>query len=496
MRAQMQTVREPRGAARLAGAPRVARMALCITVVASLAGPPAAAAAALDRWVPEQELRSWNHLLENISPIEPKNPGDAPPLRGVVVAALHRKDPDYYFHWIRDSAEVMRTVDRAFLQGRPYGQRALFEALFGDFLRLSRRLQQTPSRYGLGEPRYTVSGEVDPLPWSRPQFDGPALRVLAVLDYLKAEESAQLADPARHALAIEVLLTDLDFLTTVWNQRGFDAWEEFRADSYSTRLVQLAALERGAAWLEAHAPGRGQPVQYRDCANRLDVLLDDHWDPARRYIKAQLAVVETDGYTAKATDLDSEVIMAVVDADRDGFRHSVLDDRVQATVVALESLFRTSYSINRRGDVGLAYGRYAGDAYFGGNAWYFITAYYASFYYRLAARLQAGAPVTVTTRNLPFLRSALPPAAAAQLMAGATLEPGSPLHAAAARAFVVRGDGVLARLQVHTPADGQLYEQIGRIRGTPVSSRGIAWSHAALLTAFMDRAVAVGVAPR
>jgi glucoamylase len=464
-------------------------------MIASLAVPPAPAAAAtvLDGWVPAQEQRSWNHLLENISPTEPKEPGGPPPLRGVVVAALHRKDPDYYFHWIRDSAEVMRAVARAFLQGRPYEQRTPFETQFGDFLQLSRRLQQTPSRYGLGEPRYTVSGEVDPLPWSRPQFDGPALRALAVLDYLKAEPSARTPDPARRALAVDVLVTDLEFLTTVWDQRGFDAWEEYRADSYSTRLVQLAALERGAAWLEAHAPDRGHPSQYRDCATRLDALLDDHWDPARKYVKAQLAVVETDGYTAKATDLDSEVIVAIIDADRDGARHSVLDDRVQATVAALETLFRDSYPINRRSDVGLAYGRYAGDAYYGGNAWYFITAYYASFYYRLAARLQAGASVTVTARNLPFLRSVLPSDAAAQLKEGATLEPDSPLHAAALRAFALKGDGVLARLKVHTPADGQLYEQIDRVRGTPVSSRGIAWSHAVLLTAFMDRA-ALGAA--
>ncbi len=467
----------------------LAVLALLGALVAAPA--PVVRAAGLDAWVRAQQERSWVLLHENISPREPKQPGGPRPLAGIVVAALQRRDPDYYFHWVRDSAEVMRLVARAAGERRAYAPVARVDREFGDFLRLSRRLQQTPSPYGLGEPRYTVSGEVDPLPWSRPQFDGPAQRALAVLAYLASGTPGSRAAQQREQ-AIEVLTMDLDFLTTVWNQRGFDAWEEYRADSYSTRLVQLAALERGARWLEGNAPRAGHPIAYRDCATRLEALLEDHWDPARGYLKAQLAVVATDGYTAKKTDLDSEVIVAVVDAARDGDRHSVLDDRVQATVAVLEQLFRSTYPINQRSDVGLAYGRYAGDAYYGGNAWYFITAYYASFYYRLAARLEGGAPLAVTTRNLEFLRSALGEPAATPLAAGSAVQPGSALHGALAAALRRKADGVLERLRLHTPADGQLYEQIDARTGAPASSRGIAWSHAALLEAFLDRTTAGG----
>jgi glucoamylase len=459
-------------------------------VLVLLLGCQAAAAAlpaALPEWLAGQEERSWHYMLVNISPQEPKTPNGERPLPGIVVAALQKKDPDYYFHWVRDSSEVMRTAARAFALRRPYTGDALFDKQFTDFLNLSKRLQETPSEYGLGEPRFTVTGEVDPLPWSRPQFDGPALRALAVLTYLQTAEAAHLSNSALTTLATQVLTADLDFVARVWNERGFDAWEEYKGDGYHTRLVQLAALEQGTEWLQHHQAREERLLTYREAARRLEPLLDDHWDPARGFLRSQLAIVATDGYTAKKTDLDSEVIVAVVDADRRVPAHSVLDDRVQATVAVLENLFRTTYPMNQRHDVGLAYGRYAGDAYYGGNPWYFITAYYASFYYQLAARLREGAELRITQRNLAFLQSAIPSAPRDALHAGTTLSAGSELHAMATNAFIRKADRIMKRLRLHTPTDGQLYEQFDRRTGAPVSSRGIGWSHSAFLNAVFER---------
>jgi len=446
-----------------------------------------ALATPLPEWLSVQEQLSWQHMLENISPQMPKLAGDAPPVAGIVVAALQTKDPDYYFHWVRDSALIMRATAEAFSLRRPYTDKVLFEKQFSDFLMLSRRLQQTPSQYGLGEPRYTVAGEVDRLPWSRPQYDGPALRALTVLSYLKADEEAGLTDKQVRSLAQTVLRTDLDFIATVWNQRGFDVWEELKADSYHTRLVQLAALEQGADWLEQHGQSPAQVIHYREIAHLLQPLLDDHWDPTRGFLRSQLAIAATDGYTAKKTDLDSQVIVAVVDADRTGPDHSVLDDRVQATVAVLEDLYSASYPINRTQDVGLGYGRYAGDVYFGGNPWVFITADFATFYYRLALRLQQGATLTVSDRNLMFLRALLPLSSGAELRRGATLTPGSTLRRELIGALTVKADRILDRLRLSTPDDGQMYEQIDRQTGQPASSRGIGWSHAAFLSAVFER---------
>ncbi len=460
----------------------------------SMGSMAAVHAETLPEWIARQESNSWSHLLENISPQMPKHPGDPPPVPGIVVAALQAKDPDYYFHWVRDSALVMNTVAEAFALQRPYTSRATFDQQFNDFLRLSRHLQGLPSLYGLGEPRYTVSGEVDTVPWSRPQYDGPALRALCILEYFRAEAARHTSDPDRDAVALEVLRTDLDYLTTVWDQRGFDVWEELRADNYQTRLVQLAALEQGASWLEQHADSPERVARYRQIVQKLEPLLDDHWDPTRGFLRSQLAIAATDGFTAKKTDLDSEVIVAVVDADRTNGPHSVLDDRVQATVAVLEDLYRESFPINRQPDIGLAYGRYRGDTYYGGNAFVFITADFATFYYRLARRLKAGAELAVSARNLAFVRAALPAPAAGLVKVGSAAVPGSALHDALIQAFAHKADLILERLRISTPPDGQMYEQIDKRTGSPASSRGTGWSHAAFLSAVYEREQLDGLA--
>jgi glucoamylase len=450
---------------------------------------PAAQLEPLEAWMARQEERSWGHLLHNISPEEPKVPGGPRPARGIVVGALSKKDPDYYFHWIRDSSNVMRVVVEESTSGKPYARPDRLPGMMRDFLSLSRRLQTIPSRHGLGEPRFTVEGTVDTLPWSRPQNDGPALRALTVVKYMRVLDRQAGGRAQPESLALEVLTTDLDFVAAVWRERCFDIWEEYNAENYHTRLVQLAALEKGAAYLADHGLDPARVNGYRKAAAGLEPLLDDHWDPARGFLRSQLVIVATDGYTAKKTDLDSAVIVAVMEADRDRPAHSVLDDRVQATVAVLERLFRGVYPINARKDVGLGYGRYQGDVYFGGNPWFLITAYYAEFYYRLARKLDEGASFEVTRRNLEFARAiAGEGAKLGRLQPGAVLRPGDPSHARLVSLLAARGDSILRRFQLHTPASGQIYEQFDKVTGKPTSSAGIGWGHATFLSAALERA--------
>ncbi len=442
----------------------------------------------LETWMGRQETSSWDHLRRNISPAEPKMTGGPRPARGIVVGALSKKDPDYYFHWIRDSSNVMRVVVEVSSSGRPYADPEALPGMMSDFLTLTRKLQSTPSRHGLGEPRFTVEGEPDTLPWSRPQNDGPALRALTILTYLRLVADRRSAGGGPDPLALQVLVADLDFVAEVWPGRCFDVWEEYNAENYHTRLVQLAALEKGAAYLAAHGLEPDRAARYREAAARLEPLLDDHWDPARGFLRSQLVIVATDGYTAKKTDLDSAVVVAVMEADRDRPGHSVLDDRVQATVAVLEHLFRASYPINARDDVGLGYGRYQGDIYYGGNPWFLITAYYAQFYYRLARKLQEGQGLAVTKRNLDFLRAIVRGEAGAALAPGASFRPGDERHRRLIAWLVAKGDSILRRFQLHTPASGEIYEQFDKVTGAPVSSAGIGWGHSAFLSAALERA--------
>src|SRR5688572_18022991 len=110
----------------------------------------------LKNWMEKQEKLSWQWLQKNISPEEPKAPGEKPPVKGIVVGALSKKDPDYYFHWVRDSSHVMATVARALDLKRPYVDAKNTRAQLWDYVTVTDRLQHVSSPYSLGEPRYTV----------------------------------------------------------------------------------------------------------------------------------------------------------------------------------------------------------------------------------------------------------------------------------------------------------------------------------------------------
>ena len=444
----------------------------CATTAPSAAHKPAVEA--LDSWVQREQNISWRNLKLNISPRDPKTAGGPAPIPGIVVAGLSKKDPDYYFHWVRDSSNVMRTVIELYASQPQVMTPAQFHSMMGNYLRLSSHLQHEKSAFGLGEPRYMVTGEADTLPWSRPQFDGPALRALSVMKYLEWQQTNR--DTTDRDLALSVLRTDLDFIVSVWSQRGFDIWEEYKADNYNTRLAQLVALEKSNHWLPS--------PRYQKVAIQLATLLDDHWDPARGFLRSQLAIAATDGYTAKKTDLDSAVIVTVMDVDRESEGHSVMDDRVQATALVLEDLFRTSFAINRQNDdLGPAFGRYSGDVYYGGNPWYLITSYYAQFYYRLAARLKDH-PYKVTKINLAFARAILH---MPTLAADSEFKPGESQHTLFTAALREKAESILRRVQWHTPSDGVFFEQFDKNTGQPVSARGLGWAYSAFLAASLER---------
>ncbi|RZA07067.1 MAG: hypothetical protein EOP11_08715, partial [Proteobacteria bacterium] len=84
---------------------------------------------------------------------------------GAIVASPSLDQPDYYFHWNRDSALVVSTLIRLAprLESTPAGEKV--RGFLKDFVRFSARLQASDSPYALGEVRYNVDGSVDDIAW-------------------------------------------------------------------------------------------------------------------------------------------------------------------------------------------------------------------------------------------------------------------------------------------------------------------------------------------
>jgi len=370
-------------------------------------------------------------------------------------------EPDYFFHWVRDSAIVMRSVAELMEDAPSESERRRWRGLFEDFVRFSLALSRLDgaqflgsSRYRqstqeaarkflrpaaeiralageklLAEPRFNPDGTIDILRWSRPQFDGPALRALACLRYLAA------GAPLAEELAL-LLRQDLAFTLGHAGRRSIGPWEEAgqKAYHYYVALVQLGALVHGRAWA-----GDAAGV-WRAAEVRLRAGLDRHWSPAHQVYVAMRPVASAES----ADDLvDTATLLAVLDADLPDGPHSAGDPRVQATAAALERIFARELPINRNLPAGEApaLGRWRGDRYFGGGAWYVTTLSAAALLYRLAR---------------------------------------CPGQDRAER--IRRGDAFMVRVRALTPPDGALSEQVDRATGVPRSARDLTWSYAAFLS--------------
>ncbi|MGH6831037.1 MAG: glycoside hydrolase family 15 protein, partial [Methylocella sp.] len=283
-----------------------------------------------------------------------------------------------------------------------------------------------------------------------------------------------------------LILTDLEFIVRRWREPCFDIWEEELGHHYYTRLMHHAAVADGAQWLAS--TGADETARTHAClaaAQEIAKSLDDYWCPAKGYYASRHGVAN--GVAEK--ELDFATILAVIHAARGKGAHSVLDPRVMATLARLEELFDASYAINRgRAETrGPAMGRYAGDRYFSGGAYYFSTLGAAEFYYVLA-KAAASAEVSVTEDNKEFLRRLC---AADDSLAFPPPAPDHRIRRVGALALLRRGDQFMATVAAYTPASGELSEQFDQATGVQTSAKSLAWSHAALITAVARRRAAM-----
>ncbi|MGC2461329.1 MAG: glycoside hydrolase family 15 protein [Steroidobacteraceae bacterium] len=434
----------------------------------------------LDRWVDRQYRHAANAMLLSVSPlgIVKRRPGFGQtivPKKGSIVAspvlAAYDPEPDYFFHWYRDSAVVIDAL-RLLLEddsARPgaHGQ-------FSDFVRFSlslldvdgRALVATPawrtkvaqdfttflrtdadlaSVHGeavAAETRVNPDGTLDISSWPRPQNDGPALRALTLLRWQRSTHF----DPDLSAAVSALLTADLAFTRKRWRDPCFDIWEEEKGLHYYTLCVAAAALEAGAGWLDEH--GNGQEAQAAGTeAEAIRRRLDAYWLADQGYYKSR--VLESGQRSAK--ELDIAVILATLHGSGSGNTHSVHDARMHATLARLEAMFDAAYPINRDRPPtrAPAMGRYAGDSYYSGGAYYFSTLAAAEFCFRAA------------------------------------------VGAGGAQELVKRGDAFLETVRRFTPPSGDLSEQFDQRTGAQTSARHLAWSYAAFISCIVARRAVV-----
>ncbi len=481
-------------------------------------------AGALLQWSDEQYRFSATAMLRAVSATElikerPLLGQRIRPARGSILAApeiaSYDPNPDYFFHWLRDSAIVVDAL-RVLVEEKTLGPDAFVYLI--DFVEFSLKLcrldgpsflsrgdfrkeidpsflkhVRSESEFvriigdrALGDVRFNADATFDLIKWSRPQNDGPALRALSVMRFLRLEAFRARAGEA----AATLLRYDLDYTLAHWREPCYDLWEEVSGFHYYTRLVQYAALADGADWtMSTGDAARAQ--NYRAAAQELLCALDRHFDACDGVYLSRLPDMRDPLGDPPARRLDIATPLAVVHAGRSDGRHSVADPIALATLIRIEQLFAKDYRINRERapDLAPALGRYAGDIYFSGGAWYLATLGAAQFYFMFAEAIGAGREIPLTTDNRALLGDLL---GKAETPLPEQLEEN--LKEALFKAALARGDSFMAMVQKYTPASRELSEQFDQTNGAQTSAKNLAWSYASFITAYASRKRAVRAA--
>ena len=100
---------------------------------------------------------------------------------------MPKKDPDYRYTWPRDAALVVKALVEELRAGAHD-----LEPVIDDYVASQARMQTVISLSGslytgagLGEPKFNVDERRFNGAWGRPQRDGPALRAIAMMEYVE-----------------------------------------------------------------------------------------------------------------------------------------------------------------------------------------------------------------------------------------------------------------------------------------------------------------------
>ena len=452
----------------------------------------------LEDWIQEERVRAEARLLRNVSP-----PGALP---GAIVASPSRSNPDYYYHWVRDSGIAVRAILGLYRSARALERQRYLRVLM-EFVDFSRRIQSTAVLHGtgLGEPKFTVDGEPYAGPWARPQDDGPAIRAIE-LTHL----AFVLLDEGEHELVREKLYdgrlpicsaikADLEYIARRWRETCFDVWEEVRGHHFFTQVLERKALLRGAE-LATRLGDTGAAEWYLEQSRQMERALRLYWSPELQYI---VATCDRDPRSSTPrSGLDSSVIIATLGGYSFDDQHyveslyPVSHEHVLATIVAQERVFRSLYEINdpTRHIPGIAVGRYPQDDYDGyrtgsvGNPWPSITLGFAMYYYKLVSCYRRSGAIAVTPTSLPFFHRLWPAGDGRRaLCREGEIRAGDPRFDETLAALGRLGDTYLQRVRYHINPDGSMSEQMNRVTGFQQGACDLTMGYAAFLLAAQAR---------
>ena len=141
------------------------------------------------------------------------------------IIASPSKQPDYNFHWIRDSAIVIKSLIDTYYKNKSQSKK--YNIIFNNYI----NIELEHIKYHPAEPKFHIDGTPYLGEWGRPQNDGPALRGIVCLKLLEI-------CPDREEDLVKIINTDITYTIDNIKNPCFDLWEEIYGFHFYTRLIQ------------------------------------------------------------------------------------------------------------------------------------------------------------------------------------------------------------------------------------------------------------------
>ncbi len=171
--------------------------------------------------------KTINKLLENIHFSNNK---------GMIVASPSN-DPPYKYHWVRDSSLVMKVIID--LYKTTFKNDYLI--LIFNYIEAETKIQRINTLTGLGEPKFNINCTAYNEPWGRPQNDGPALRLINMIEIYKIFYKSY--PNIINKIVLPIIYNDIEYIIDNYKNICYDLWEEIIGWHFYTRLVQLKSIK-------------------------------------------------------------------------------------------------------------------------------------------------------------------------------------------------------------------------------------------------------------
>ncbi|KAI9772523.1 MAG: Glucoamylase, intracellular sporulation-specific [Geoglossum simile] len=487
-------------------------------------GADEAADLSFERWLIQEQEVALDRLLANIAPGGRNTEGVAP---GAVIASPSKEHPNYFYQCksmsafgiaydrlptpllpgTRDAAITISTVVRVYAEEPLAAKARNLSEILRSYTTLQHSLQHSSNPSGdfftggLGEPKFHADGSVFTGPWGRPQRDGPALRALTLMRYLRAYNATNPElwssdDPDvisffkllydANLPANSIIKADLEYTANGWKNTGFDLWEEVQGLHFFTGMIQWRALSEGKKIARLFSD-EGAASWYAEQQDDMENFLQQFWDGGKGHLVATLGT--------SRSGLDCAILLGSIhgnpNADYDAENLSLMyppwSDEVLVSLLDLVNDQGSRFPINTptlnpsNKLEGVGVGRYPEDVYDGdgkssGNPWFLCTASVSEILYRSLAYIAQQEFLHVSEGSLRFWTAVNPE----QIIAPGNYTTQDPVFNNTLTMLKALGDGFLKIVKNHADATGSLSEQFDGTTGYEKGASDLTWSYGAV----------------